>query len=270
VRPYLAIVAARFRTLLQYRVAAIAAVFTQISFGLTLIMIYEAFYASSSAPKPLAFSQIATYVWLGQALLAMLPWNADAEIRMLIRDGAIAYELCRPLDLYGLWFARAVALRTAPTLLRALPMVVFAMVVLPAIGLPEWQLAPPTFAAGAGFAVTMVLAIALAAAITTLINISLLWTVAGDGIVIMASMVVAFCCGLIVPLPLLPDGVREVLYWLPFAGLADLPFRVYAGAIPTSELALVLARQLAWTIVLIALGRWLLARGMRRVVVQGG
>ena len=63
----------------------------------------------------MAFAQVASYVWLGQALLAMLPWNVDAEIRAMIRSGAVAYELCRPIDLYGLWFARALAQRTAPT-----------------------------------------------------------------------------------------------------------------------------------------------------------
>ena len=28
----------------------------------------------------------------------------------MMRTGAVAYELCRPLDLYGLWYARALAL----------------------------------------------------------------------------------------------------------------------------------------------------------------
>ena len=39
-RPYLAIVSARFRMLLQYRAAAIAGLWTQVFFGLVLIMIY--------------------------------------------------------------------------------------------------------------------------------------------------------------------------------------------------------------------------------------
>jgi len=27
----------------------------------------------------------------------------------MVRSGAVAYELCRPIDLYGLWYARTVA-----------------------------------------------------------------------------------------------------------------------------------------------------------------
>jgi ABC-2 type transport system permease protein len=270
-RPYCAIVSARFRMLLQYRSAAIAGLFTQAFFGLTLIMIYEAFYRSAAASaRPMAFAQVVSYVWLAQALLAMLP-NVDADVRAMVRSGAVAYELCRPVDLYSLWYARAVAHRTAPAMLRAAPMAVFAMIGLPLLGLGEWRLAPPaSLAAGAGFVAALVCALALACAISVLINISLLWTVSGDGIVMLAATAVSLLSGLVVPLPLLPDWSQPILRWLPFAGLADLPFRIYSGHIAAGSVAVVLGRQLAWTAALVALGRWLIGRGMRRMVVQGG
>jgi ABC-2 type transport system permease protein len=269
--PYRAIVSARFRMMLQYRAAAIAGLWTQVFFGLVLIMVYESFYRSSSAAvQPMALDRVVSYVWLGQALLAMIPWNAEPEVRAMVRSGAVAYELCRPVDLYWLWFVRGLAWRTAPTLLRAVPMVILAMVVLPLIGLPEWRLAPPTLPAGLGFTLAVCAALGLSCAITTLFHISLLWTVSGEGIVMIGATAVSLCSGLLVPLPLFPDWARGVLEWLPFAGLADLPFRVYTGDIPLGELSVVLARQVGWTVALVALGRWLLARGMRRLVVQGG
>ena len=57
-RAYRALVATRFRTLLQYRAAAGASVFTQIFFGLVHIMVLEAFYKSSSRAAPLTFEQL--------------------------------------------------------------------------------------------------------------------------------------------------------------------------------------------------------------------
>lgn len=271
-RPYRAIVSARFRMLLQYRAAAIAGLWTQAFFGLVLIMIYEGFYRSSAAAaQPMAFSQVVSYVWLNQALLAMLPWNADPEVRAMVRSGGVAYELCRPVDLYGLWYARAVAHRTAPTLLRAVPMAVVTGVGLPLIGLSEWRLAAPaSLAAGVGFAVALGAALVLACAISTLVNISLMWTLSGDGIVMLLSTAVSLLSGLVIPLPMLPGWAQPILRWLPFAGLSDLPCRIYSGHIATGDLGLVLTRQLGWTIALVALGRWLLGRGMRRLVVQGG
>jgi ABC-2 type transport system permease protein len=235
-----------------------------------LIMVYEAFYASSAA-RPIAPAQLASYVWLGQALLAMLPWNIDVEWRELIRKGAIAYELCRPVDLYAMWYARMVARRTAPTLLRGLPMVVFAAVVLPAVGLGDIRLAAPASpAAAAAFAASLLGALALGCALSMLVNLAAMWTLTGDALGPLLITAVTTFSGMLIPLPLFPDAVQPLLAWLPFAGLVDVPFRIYTGHLALADVPLALARQLGWTIALVAFGRWLLGRGLRRVVVQGG
>jgi ABC-2 type transport system permease protein len=270
VRPYLAILAARFRTLLQYRAAAAGGIFTQSFFGLMRIMILEAFYRSSAQAPPLAVAQMVGYVWLGQATFAMFPWNTDPDVRESVRTGNVAYELCRPLDLYGLWFSRTLAWRIAPMLLRLLPMVILAMVILPLVGLDEWQLRPPDPAAGAAWLVAMLSALLLSCALTTLMNISMLWTVSGQGIATLFAGPSAMLGGLIVPLQLFPDWAQPIIYALPFAGVLDLPARLYTGNIPPAGLAWVLAHQLAWTVALVAAGRLILARGTRRIVVQGG
>ena len=257
--------------LLQYRAAALAGLWTQIFFGFVLLMIYEAFYRSTDARQPMTFADIVSYVWLGQALLAMLPWNADAEIRAMVRSGAVAYELCRPIDLYSLWYMRALAWRTAPTILRAIPMCVIAAVILPQIGLGEWRLAsPPSTAAAVAFGATLVCTLLLGCALTTLINISLLWTISGEGAVILLTTLVTFLSGMIVPLPLFPEWAQPIVRALPFAGLVDLPFRVFTGHIPATAMMSVLTHQVLWTIALVLFGRWLLSRAIRRVVVQGG
>jgi viologen exporter family transport system permease protein len=270
-RPYLAILSARFRMLLQYRAAAFGGLWTQIFFGLVFLGVYESFYRSTSRPPPMAFAHVVSYVWLGQALLAMLPWNADAEVRAMVRSGAVAYELCRPIDLYALWYVRAIAWRTAPTVLRAVPLCIFAVFVLPLVGLAEWRLAPPpSLASALAFAAALACTLLLGCALTTLVNISLLWTISGEGAVIMMTTLVSFFSGMIIPLPLFPDSAQWIVQALPFAGLVDLPFRIFIGHIPPGGVVHVLARQLLWTVALVLLGRWLLARGLKRIVVQGG
>ena len=148
-RPYRALLSARYRMLLQYRVAAIAGAGTQFFWGFIRIMILLAFYRSSSAEPPMQFADIVTYVWLGQALLALLPWNHDLELERQIRSGDVAYELVRPLDLYAFWAMRILATRIAATSLRAVPIVVVAGVVLPLLGFESWRLAAPDSTASA-------------------------------------------------------------------------------------------------------------------------
>ncbi len=76
--------------------------------------------------------------------------------------------------------------------------------------------------------------------------------------------------GMIVPLPLYPDWSQPILNALPFRHIADVPFRLYLGHMPPSDLPAVLALEAAWTAGLVLLGRGLLALGCRRLVVQGG
>ena len=75
---------------------------------------------------------------------------------------------------------------------------------------------------------------------------------------------------LCVPLPLFPDWAQPFLSILPFRALVDVPFRLYTGDIPAGEAFLPVALSLAWAVLLVALGRRLLSRGTRALVVQGG
>jgi ABC-2 type transport system permease protein len=263
VKSYLAVFSARLRMLLQYRAAALAGIGTQLFWGLIRAMIFEAFYRAASGPHPMSYPEVIDYVWLGQALLTLLPIWMDSELRLMVRSGTVAYELVRPLDLYSFWYSRAIASRLAPALLRAAPLYLLALLF--------FDLRPPaSLAAGLGFALALLGALLLGGAISTLLSISLLWTIAGEGTIHLLSALIVLLSGMIVPLPLFPDWLRATLELLPFAGLMDLPFRLYSGHIPADQVWTILARQLGWTTVFVLVGRQLLRRGARRLVVQGG
>ena len=76
-------------------------------------MILAAFLRNGVSESPMTMEEVVTYIWLSQALILFLPWRGDPEIQELIRSGNVAYELVKPIDLYGLWFARSVAMRTS-------------------------------------------------------------------------------------------------------------------------------------------------------------
>ncbi|MEZ5276236.1 MAG: ABC-2 family transporter protein [Opitutaceae bacterium] len=263
-KPFFAIISARFRLLLQYRAAAVAGLITQIIFGLIITMVFQAFYRSGDLKNPpMTLAEVVTYVWLGQALLGILPWNGDPEIRALVRSGGVAYETLRPVNLYVYWFARAIALRTAPTLLRAVPMVILA--------LTFFGMRPPeSLPAGCGFLLVMVGTIALSCAITVLVGISLMWTISGEGQIQLLPAVVTLFSGMLVPIPLFPEWARPIVEWLPFKGLVDAPYRVYLGHIPLEDIGGVILHQWIWVGLLVIGGTALMHRGLRKLTIQGG
>ena len=260
---YWAILSAKFRSLLQYRLAAIAGLTTQIVWGLIRVMIFQAFYRSTNEEQPISASDVETYIWLGQAFLAALPWNIDTDLRTLIRTGGIGYELARPVDLYSYWLSRALAWRTAPMLMRAIPLLVFAFAMM--------GMSPPvSFGAAVAFAISMCAAVLLSSAITTFLNVTMLWTITGDGVMQLTFGLVLIFSGMLVPLPLYPDWSQPIINAMPFRGLVDTPYRLYLGHIPTSEFGQHFAHQLIWILAFVVAGRVALSKALQRVAVQGG
>lgn len=263
-KPHLALLTARFRLLLQYRAAAFAGVGTQLFFGAVMVAVLSAFYAADTrGGHPLALGDVVSYLWLAQAFFSLQPWRADADVRALVTSGGLAYELLRPVDLYTWWFARAVALKTAPVLLRAVPLLLIA-------GLWLGLKPPVSIEAGLLWLLAIAGAVALSAAFTVLINLSLLWTLSAEGVQVILPVLAMTFSGQLLPLPLFPAWLQPLLAVLPFRGLLDTPQRIWVGGLTGEAVWSALAHQWLWIGALVALGRLALARGLRRVVIQGG
>jgi len=269
-RPYRAVFRARFQLLLQYRAAALAGFGTQCWWGAIRVMVFAAFL-SGSAQNPMTLRQTIDYIWLGQALLMMLPWSADAELARMVRSGDVAYERLRPLDTYAYWYARAVARRTATPLLRATPMVVVTGLILPTLGFGQWGLAAPAgWKAAVLFATSMVFVIALASAFSTILDLLVVATLSERGVNTFVAPLATVFSGSLVPLPLLPDWMQPLMRYQPFAGLLDFPLRIYSGHLGGSAAVAAIARQAIWVLVFIGIGRALTVSVMKRLQTQGG
>ena len=270
VRPYRAVFRARFHLLVRYRAAALAGFATQCWWGAIKVMVFAAFLRGAVA-SPMTLREAVDYIWLGQAFLTLLPWTADPELARMVRTGDVAYERLRPLDTYGFWYARAVARRTATPLLRAIPMVLTAGVLLRLAGLGTWGLAGPKGPPAAGlFAVSMLICVALSSAFSTLLDTLVVALLSERGVnTIMGPLAIVFS-GNLVPLPLLPEWLQPVMRYQPFAGLLDTPFRIYSGHLGGWDAAAALGRQAFWVVALVLLGRLLMGRVMTRLQTQGG
>lgn len=272
VRPYVAAFASRFLLMLQYRVAAYAGFITQCWWGGIKVMVLAAFYGSAAgADAPMTLAQVITYTWLAQGLLALLPWFGDPEVAQAARTGAVAYDRLRPVDAYALWFARSAGWIAARVLPRVALMLAFAGVALPLLGLGEWAWQPPAgLAAGAGFAVSVLLALLLSASMVMLLNIAATAALNERGINALAASSVTVLSGNLLPLALLPDAWQTALLLQPLAGVLDIPARLYFGQLAGAQAFAALGLQCAWLALLVAFGRAAMGRTMRRLEVQGG
>lgn len=252
---------------LQYRAAALAGVSTQFFWGFMYIMIYQAFYLSTNVSQPIALAELVPMVWLQQAFLVLfMLWIRDNEIISLITKGNVAYELCRPTNLYNLWYAKLIASRLSGALLRCIPILIIAFF-LPA---PYNFTLPSNFTNFVLFLITLILGLIIIVAVSMLYYISIFYTLNPAGLLILFSVIGEFFAGMTIPVPLMPKGLQILAYALPFRYASDLPFRIYVGHIHYQEAILSIFMQLIWIIVLITIGKLWMNKTFKKVVIQGG
>lgn len=256
----------RFTAGLQYRAAALGGLATQFFWGALLVLSFDALYRSGGA-QPMSLAETTTYIWLQQAFLALLSsWIWEGEIFDSIESGGFAYELCRPADLYAVWFARSAAGRLSAALLRCLPILLLA-VFLPA---PYGLMLPPSLAAFGAFLLSLVLSWLVMVSLCVLGYVFSCRTLSPRGVKLAMISVIGFLAGEIVPLPFFPKGVREVLSLLPFGACQNVPLRIYSGNIAGASLVQAILLQVFWLAALVLAGRYLLGRVLNRAQLQGG
>lgn len=216
-KAYFTVFKASFMTLIQYRVAALSGCVTQLFFGFVKILVFQAFYSSTSEIQPMSFEQIVSYVWLGQALFALIPLGGDNSFDELIRSGNIVYELTRPVDIFSFWFSKQVAHRSVPTILRCIPLIVVTSVIFPLIRAKQWALqTPPSWEALWLFVISICFAVLLATALSLLLSVTLFWTISSNGISALLPVVIWTFSGILLPITFFPDWAQKILYFYLF------------------------------------------------------
>lgn len=257
----------RFSTGIQYRMAAVTALTTQLVWGLMECLAYKALLDSDAIAFPMDYSAVVSYVWLKEAFLALFnTWAADNDIFNMIIDGSIAYEMCRPVSLYSMWFSRNVGGRVAEASLRCVPVLLGAILV----PLPYKINAPYNPTAFGMFLLTMVLAMVVTVSFCMVVYMLCFFSISPQGFRMLFTGAVEFLAGSIIPLPFIPEPYRSIIEILPFASMHNVPFRIYSGDLVGNDMIKAFLLQIFWIIILNIIGVALYKKAERRVIVQGG
>lgn len=264
---YISFFKIRFNCGIQYRAAAIAGIITQFTWGLMQILLYRAFYISSPKAFPMGLEQLSSYFWLQQAFMNLfMTWFLDEDILQSITTGGIAYELCRPIDLYNMWYIKSLSSRFSKTVIRCGPILVAASLLPKPYNLSMLTSLNLT----ATFLLSMILGFGVVVAFSMLIYVITFFTLSPIGIRVVALSLMEFLSGGIIPIPFLPESIQKIVELLPFASMQNTPFRIYSGNIQGRDVLFSVLLQLFWLATLITLGKYLMKRAIQNAVVQGG
>lgn len=262
-RLYVEVARSSFRRYLAYRAATLAGLFTNSVFGVLLASVYVALYRDRAAGASVAgftITELLTFVWISQALIAVVGLWGWWEIAQSIQSGDVVSDLMKPFNYYGYWVARDAGRAGAQLLMRGAPTLL--------IGALLYDIATPARAVDwLAFAASVVLAVGLSFALRFLLNISAFWLLDITGINSLSAAVINLFSGMLLPLAFFPGWLETTANLLPFRAMITSPIQAYLGQ---GNPALILTGQAAWLVVLVGVGLGMLRVATRRVVVQGG
>ena len=258
--PYPQLLVAGYRRYASYRQATLAGLATNVVFGLLRAAVLTAVLAERGTVAGYDLAAAVTYVWLGQGLISVVMLWGDQELARRIRTGDVVVDLGRPWDLQAALLATDLGRAGHAVLMRLLPPAAFGALFFPF----RWPERTGTWAL---FAASVVLAVVVCFGIRFLLNASAFWLLDVRGVIAMWGIAGGVLSGLVLPLAWFPAWAQAVLAWTPFPSIFQSPIDVFTER---GDALGVVATQLAWAALLLLLGRVVLARGSRRLVVQGG
>jgi len=246
-----------------YPSAALAGLFTNTVFGFMRAFVLLALFAGRDEVGGYDRSAAITYVWLTQGLVATIYIWGWQDLSLRIRTGDIATDLIRPVHPLRAGLAFDLGRSLYHAALRGTPPAVVGGIVF-GLTLPSDPLV------WLAFTVSVFLAVVVSYAYRALYNIAAFWLTDWRGALLIAITAANFFSGFVVPVRFFPAPLEAFARATPFPSMVQVPIDIFVGRAAGAELALAVASQLGWALVLLALAAWLFDRGVRRLVVQGG
>jgi len=264
-RAYLALAAAGFRRYATYRQAMVAAVVTNSVFGFLRFAVMLA--VLDTAGRTVAGynePQLATFVWAGQGLIGVVLLWAPPDLAERIRTGDVVMDLLRPIDPIWQMLAADVGRAGYAAVTRFVGPVIAGALVFELYAPRR----PITYAL---FVCSALLATVVCFGCRYLVNVAAYWLLDARGPNMFWTITSGILGGLYFPVWFFPDALAAALIVLtPFPSVIQIPLDVLVERGAAGQQLASLAVQAGWVVAILALCRWVQARGERKLVIQGG
>jgi ABC-2 type transport system permease protein len=259
-----ALAGAGFRRYASYRQATVAGAFTNTVFG--IIKLFVLLAVARQAGGTVAgydAAALSTYTWASQGLISAVWLFQWMPIATRVRTGDVAIDLARPAHPVAVWLAEDLGRAGQAALFRfAVPMVIGGLI----FGLR----APTRWATVPLFVLSAALAVVISFGCRLTVNLAAFWLLDVRGLSTLYVVANNVLSGLLVPVAFFPGWAERLAYVTPFPWMLQVPTDILVERHGTGTALGAVAVQVVWGGALLAVATWTLARGTRRLVVQGG
>jgi ABC-type uncharacterized transport system permease subunit len=243
-----------------YRLMSVSSFFSTLIYIVLLLAVWTAI--SNSADLVGGLSRVISYIVLAQVINSSISMGIEQWFGYKIRQGTIVNELKRPVSLISQAYLHEVGWQAFDTLLKSVPLLV--------IGIIFTGLEMPPLYNFVAFIVAVILSFHLMLSVALSTSMLVFWTKTDSGVRFTRSTIVSFLSGVVFPLYLLPEWLKEVFYALPFHLMVDGPIQVFLMQKTGSAITDLLLQQLFWILVFFVTANLLWYKAKKKLTVQGG
>lgn len=249
--------------MLAYRARYYVGIVTYVIHVAVYYYLYRALYAQGTALGGYELPQMLTYVTLGWVCKSFYLNYIDREMADEVRNGAIAMDLIKPIDLQWVMFARGLGQGVFRLLLFTPPVLLTTMLL--------FEVQPPAGWVALGlFVLSTLLSALLYLGLNYLVGLSAVYFLSISQMLYSKNLVIELLSGLLIPIAWFPAWFQTLSAWLPFQGIAYVPLEIYLGRLAGWPAFQALLIQAGWALALILIGRWWWQHCRRRLLIQGG
>ena len=275
-RKYKPFIRASAIDMMAYRFNILTWAFVTVAEVACLIFLWLAVYQSSeeginASINGFTYKEMIVYVVL-TTIFGFVTFNNDTlwYINRDIREGTIGNFLIKPISYRGKFVASNIGAFLMMSVVFGIPFYAIGLGVLTGIGYISitsvWDF---IFHFGL-FLIASVLACLLNDAIAYLFGILCFYTTAAWGLNALKTTVISFLSGTLLPISFFPPVFREIVSYMPFAGMSQNPVLILMMKYSYLECAKVILISFGWLILLELLGKLLFNHAIKLVTVQGG
>ena len=241
-----------------------------------LVFLWLAVYRSSeggidASINGFTYKEMIAYVVL-TTIFGFVTFNNDTMwyINQDIRKGTLGNYVIKPISYRGKFVASNLGAFLMMAVVFGLPLYAIALGVFIGIGflpiISVW-----TFIAHIGlFLIAALVACLLNDTISYIAGILCFYTTSAWGLNSMKTTVISFLSGTLLPIAFFPPVFRDIVTYMPFAGMSQNPILILMMKYDYFESLKVIAIALAWLVVLELLAKLLFNHAIKKVTVQGG
>lgn len=261
--PYLYIMKTRMMKALAYRFDVLTAVLVQCFLVVVTAFFWIAVYGGRDSAAGVTEKQMLTYTIMSGVLSCLFTINVESRISQSIQKGDIALDILKPVNLFGIYLAEDTGNLLILLFQNVLPLLLVSALFI--------QVPVP---ASALLLLLFIVTTAISYLINWLLSVTFgmlsFWLISMGPLSSLKICVIRMLSGSIIPLWFFPEWLRNILAFLPFQYIYQLPLSIYIGKLTEQETIFQVGVQLVWLLILYGLYRLMQRKVLKNVMVQGG